>query len=62
VILWSKRRIKRRNITSNIAITKNAMDVKEEKSVMLMKISLSDVALIFVIIVFIVSWIRSKKE
>lgn len=62
MILWPKRRIKRRNTISNIALIRIVMDVREEKSVMLMKINLSDIVLIFIAIVLIIGWIRSKKE
>lgn len=38
------------------------MVAREEKSVMQMKVSLSDIALIFIAVVFIVGWIRSKGK
>ena len=38
------------------------MAVREEKSAMQMKVSLSDIALIFIAVVFIAGWIRSKGK
>ena len=62
MILWQKRRIKRKNTILDIVLIETVMAVREEKSVMQMKISLSDIALIFIVVVFIVGWIRNSRK
>lgn len=62
MILWQKRRIKRKNTILDIVLIETVMAVREEKSVMQMKISLSDIALIFIMLIFLIYWIRSRKE
>ena len=60
MILWQKKRIKRKNTILDIVLIKTVMAVREEKSAMQMKVSLSDIALIFIAVVFIAGWIRSN--
>ena len=62
VILWQKRRIKRKNTILDIVLIETVMAAREEKSVMQMKVSLSDIALIFIAVVFIVGWFRGKGK
>lgn len=62
VILWLKRRIKRKNTILDIVLIETVTVAREGKRVMQMKISLSDIALIFIAVVFIIGWIRSRGK